>query len=259
MELISLANLIDRFSRTGVPKYIAFRDAFVYAITSGEIKPGEKIPGEKELAAVLPLSLGTIQKGLKVLADERVISRRTGQGSFVSPTSSDEMSAPFHCRFVNDAKNAYVPAYPRIVSRARVEVEGEWSKHLKATHLICIERVININKEFNVYTKFFADRQRLPIFETLSEKKLSAQNFKEVIFSVTGKTIGRMDLFVNLEQVAPAIGAWLEISKNATVMRFTALAFLGNTDPVYYQEIVVPKTERTLHISVDGTHPGLNL
>ena len=259
MNLIVLGDLIARFSRSGVPKYIAFRDAFVYGITSGEIRPGEKIPGEKELAAALPLSLGTIQKALKVLADERVISRRTGQGSFVTPTNSDEMSAPFHCRFVNDQKNSYVPAYPRIVSRSRVQNDGEWSKHLKTANLICIERVININREFNVYTKFFADRQRLPIFETLPEKKLGTQNFKEVIFSVTGKTIGRMDLFVNLEQIEPSVGAWLEISKNTTVMRFTALAFLGDTDPVYYQEIVVPKTDRALHISVDGTHPGLNL
>lgn len=259
MDLSNLAELIRRFSRSGVPKYLAFRDAFVYALNSGDIRAGEKLPGEKELAESLPLSLGTIQKALRLLSDERVITRKTGQGSFVTPNNAEEMSAPFHCRFINDEKTGYVPAYPRIVSRSKAETSGEWAEHLKTKTIVCIERVININHEFNVYTKFYVDSKRLPVFETSTIEKLGTQNFKDVIFVETGKTIGKMDLFVSLVSISSKIAYLLEIPKNTPVMRFTAYAYLGETDPIYYQEIVFPKTDRPLHISVDGTNRGLNL
>ena len=72
MTFAALTKLIDRFSRQGVPKYIALRDAIAYSISTGEIKLGEKLPSERELASHLPLSLGTIQKTLKLLSDERL-------------------------------------------------------------------------------------------------------------------------------------------------------------------------------------------
>ena len=258
MTYTLLTKLIERFSRQGVPKYLAFRDAMAYSISTGEIKPGERLPSEQDLAIHLPLSLGTIQKTLKLLSDEKLITRKSGYGSYVNSNQTEPMSTPFHCRFIDEEQNKYVLTYPRIIDRKKISTKGKWSEHLQSTNIICIERVISINHEFKVYTKFFVDYKRLPIFDSSPEKKLSSQNFKEVIFRETGKTISRIDLFVQLLNINNSIGKLIGISKSSLVMTFSAYAYLGNSDPVYYQEIFIPKSDRALHISVDGKNLGLN-
>ena len=258
MTFAALTKLIERFSRQGVPKYIALRDAIAYSISTGEIKLGEKLPSEQELATHLPLSLGTIQKTLKLLSDERLITRKSGYGSYVNSNETEAMSTPFHCRFVDDDKKKYVITYPQIIKREKINAKGKWSEHLQSLNLICIERIISINHEFKVYTKFFVDIKRLPVFDSLPEKKISNQNFKEVIFKETGKTISRIDLFVSLSHIDSNIGKLIGIPKSSLVMTFSANAYLGNSDPIYYQEIFIPKSKRALHISVDGANLGLN-
>ena len=101
MNATDLSHLLERFSRPGVPKYTALHDAMLHAVSSGQAAPGARVPNEQELAQVLPLSLGTIQRALRQLVDERVIHRRPGLGSFVADRRGGaEMERPFHCRFV---------------------------------------------------------------------------------------------------------------------------------------------------------------
>jgi hypothetical protein len=54
-----LLQLLGRFNRPGLPKYMALHDAVLHAVASGQLAPGTRMPNEQELAEVLPLSLGT--------------------------------------------------------------------------------------------------------------------------------------------------------------------------------------------------------
>ncbi|RYF50614.1 MAG: GntR family transcriptional regulator, partial [Comamonadaceae bacterium] len=80
MNADELAGTLIRFQRDGVPKYTALRDAIVHAVASGALVPGDRVPNEQELAATLPISLGTIQRALRQLVEEGVVQRRHGQG-----------------------------------------------------------------------------------------------------------------------------------------------------------------------------------
>ena len=71
---------------------ILYKDIETYIrqkIESGELKPGEQIPTEKELQQQFSLSRMTVNKALNILADEGYITRTAGKGSFVCyPRSS---------------------------------------------------------------------------------------------------------------------------------------------------------------------------
>ena len=71
---------------------ILYKDSETYIrqkIESGELKPGEQIPTEKELQQQFSLSRMTVNKALNILADEGYITRTAGKGSFVCyPRSS---------------------------------------------------------------------------------------------------------------------------------------------------------------------------
>ena len=49
------------------------------------VKPGEKLPGEYELAQILQVSRVTVREALRTLERERLISRRRGIGTIVLP------------------------------------------------------------------------------------------------------------------------------------------------------------------------------
>ena len=53
-------------------------------ILSGEIRPGEKLPSENELAQEYGISRHTVRKALAILANDGYITTEHGKGTFCS-------------------------------------------------------------------------------------------------------------------------------------------------------------------------------
>lgn len=253
-----LSRLLDRFSRPGVPKYTALRDAIAYGVSSGAFASGDRVPNEQELASQLPISLGTIQRALRVLVDEGLIQRRPGQGSFIADRPQQgEMSQPFHCRFVDDSGKAYLPVFPKALSRRVLAGPGEWTPWLGGGQCLEITRRIGIGSEFSVYSTFIVNHHRLPVFADLPLARLSGENFKEVIFRMAGQTIQRVDLFLRQQAAPPEIAKMLKVAPQTLCQSIRAVAFLSESDAVYYQQIFIPPTARELHVITDSRSRGL--
>lgn len=257
MNATDLSQLLERFSRPGLPKYTALHDAVLHAVASGQVKPGARMPNEQELAQVLPISLGTIQRALRQLVDERVIQRRPGQGSFISERSGGgQMEHPFHCRFVDDSGQGYLPVFPEVLSRERVGGPGPWTAHLRCKDALQIIRRIRIGDEFSVHSAFLVDPVRLPVFASMPLRQLTSENFKQVIFRACGQSIHKVDLFTRQDVPPREVSKLLDIPARQFCSSLRVQAFLGETDPIYYQKIFTPPTERELHIVSDSRAPG---
>lgn len=68
------------------PLYLQIRSFLRQKIESGELKPGDQIPIEAELAEQFNVSRITIKSALKLLVDEGLVSRTAGRGTFVTDT-----------------------------------------------------------------------------------------------------------------------------------------------------------------------------
>ncbi len=64
------------------------------AILKGELKPGSKLPAERELKEIFRASRGTLREALRVLEQKGLISIRTGVsgGAFVKALTTNEVS-----------------------------------------------------------------------------------------------------------------------------------------------------------------------
>ena len=254
---VDLRRRLDRYVRPGIPKYMAMRDAIAHAVASGAWAPGTRLPTEIEWAAELPLSVGTIQRALRMLADDGVIVRQQGSGTFVAGREDGSMHAPLHCRFVADDGASYLPVYPKISARYELDEDGPWTGHLRCRHVVCIERVLSIGNEFSVFSRFYADPERVPAFLELPVKKLATENFKEIIMRETAQPIGRIDQFLIVRKFEAEICRAIGVRAGTSGQRLNAHAFVGRGSPIYYQELSIPPNERVLHLACDGRDRGL--
>lgn len=64
------------------------------AIVNGDLKPGDRLPPERELRKMLDVGRGTLRESLRVLEQKGLIEIKTGAkgGIFVKKLSSDQMS-----------------------------------------------------------------------------------------------------------------------------------------------------------------------
>jgi GntR family transcriptional regulator, transcriptional repressor for pyruvate dehydrogenase complex len=63
-------------------------------LANGKLKPGSKLPPERELASILGVGRPALRQALKALATMGIIDSRIGRGTFVSSSSWELLVAP---------------------------------------------------------------------------------------------------------------------------------------------------------------------
>ncbi len=59
-------------------------DQIQRALAEGRLKPGDRLPGERELCQMLGVSRSSLREAIKVLAGKGVVEARQGQGVFIA-------------------------------------------------------------------------------------------------------------------------------------------------------------------------------
>ena len=77
------------------PLYRQIKALITQSLMSGEWRPGEPIPSEIELAGRYSVSQGTVRKAVSELAEERVLVRQQGRGTFVASHAEERSQFPF--------------------------------------------------------------------------------------------------------------------------------------------------------------------
>ncbi|MCE5265550.1 MAG: GntR family transcriptional regulator [Deltaproteobacteria bacterium] len=67
--------------------YLSVKDEIVDSISRRELKPGDKLPSEYELAKKFGVSRMTLRESLRALEEEGLLARRQGVGTFVKARS----------------------------------------------------------------------------------------------------------------------------------------------------------------------------
>jgi len=77
------------------PLYQQIKALITRSLQGGEWKPGEAIPSEIDLAARYKVSQGTVRKAIDALADENLLVRRQGKGTFVATHAEEKIQYRF--------------------------------------------------------------------------------------------------------------------------------------------------------------------
>lgn len=77
------------------PLYRQIKTLITESLVSGEWRPGDLIPSEIELASRFSVSQGTVRKAIGELANQNLLVRQQGKGTFVASHSEERSQFPY--------------------------------------------------------------------------------------------------------------------------------------------------------------------
>jgi DNA-binding transcriptional MocR family regulator len=78
-------NWTPRISNSGRPFYRELADAIAIDIEAGRLRPGDRLPPQRQLAQVLEVDLTTVSRGYAEAQTRGLIQSAVGRGTFVAP------------------------------------------------------------------------------------------------------------------------------------------------------------------------------
>jgi len=156
-----------------LPLYLQIKTLLEKSLEAREWRPGEAIPSEIELASRFGVAQGTVRKAIEALADDNLVVRRQGKGTYVA-THTEEHASQF--RFLRIRRNDGEAEYPGSqlldVRRSKAAAEAAKLLDLKpGDGVIVLRRVLDYGG-----TPTILDEITLPgaLFRGLTKAKYDA-------------------------------------------------------------------------------------
>lgn len=152
------------------PLYRQIKHLITESLVSGEWKPGQSIPSEIELAQRYSVSQGTVRKAINELAEQNLLVRHQGRGTFVASHSEERKNFPFLRISPDDSALDSVSA--TLIDFWRIKLDADSARKLQtreASSAYLIRRVLSPGAHPVVYEEI-----RLPaaFFEGLTAETI---------------------------------------------------------------------------------------
>lgn len=244
-----MVNALHVAQSSGVPKYLLLRNYLAEEIAAGHLPAGTRLPGEDELARMSTLSLGTVQRSLRMLVEEGRLVRKHGIGTFVAEAPA-KMQAPFqHCRFIDEQTGKLLPIFSKVIRRRPVEAPGPWSAYWPAGNVMCIERLFSIADEFVIYTHLYFDSAMFPQLVTLETNKLNGANMKDLLAQEFHHPLARFSEQLAVRVFPDYVCKAVKVKPKTSGGVLEIVAYDVYGEVMYFQDLFIPPNGRRLAIT----------
>lgn len=217
--------------RNGTPVYKQIQNAIRTKIKSGELKPGDPVASERELARVNDVSPMTARHALAGLEHEGVVERRVGAGTFVSAPKiqfNKLMSYTEHM-----SSRGLIPRTRVLVAKI-VGRESEVAARLGlpvTEALVKIERLRLTGEEpFALETCYLPAKD----FGGLENAPLARTSLFVVLERDFGVQIAYADEEVNATEAESKVADLLKIAHGGSVLRIRQVIYSNKGKPTIY-------------------------
>jgi GntR family transcriptional regulator len=138
------------------PKYLQIADILRRRIRT-QMQPGDRVPPEVSLSRSFGVSRETIRQAFELLENERLISRRQGQGTFVTARQMSRASEKF-TGMVDEFPALGIKTTARVIAREVVKADEEVAGYLKlekGTLIVRIDRLRILEEQPFAYHSAF--------------------------------------------------------------------------------------------------------
>lgn len=114
---------------TPKPRYQQLKDLIIRRISSGELRPSDRVPSENELVESMSVSRMTANRALRELNEEGYVERVAGRGTFVSDFRSQSHLLEVH-NIADEIRRRGHTHSSRVIRNSRQHARGKVAKAL---------------------------------------------------------------------------------------------------------------------------------
>lgn len=111
------------------PRYQQLKDHVIERISSGDLKPSDRVPSENELVEAMQVSRMTANRALRELTDEGYVMRIAGRGTFVAEFRSQSHLVEVH-NIADEIARRGNTHTSKVLRQSRQRARGEVAKAL---------------------------------------------------------------------------------------------------------------------------------
>ena len=232
---------MEGFDRSSdVPLHVQVSDYVRERIYSREWGVDERIPSEHELMAMLGLSRGTVQKGIRALVDEGLLVQQRGRGTYVTqpvmarPSSNrllsyaESMSAqgiPYETRVV---ELSWRPA-GRACARALGLAVGDPCLYLARVRTVSDSPVMFIESHLNA-----------AVAPGLAEVDFGREGLFAAVERLSGRGVGSSEVVYSARTAGRKRASHLRCDEHAPILECAQLVRLDDGTPVEWGSVWLP-------------------
>lgn len=214
------------------PLYRQIKGLLTRSLQDGEWRPGEVIPSETELAARFKVSQGTVRKAVDALADENLLVRRQGKGTFVATHAEQRVQFRFLRLKADDGQEGGITR--RFIDCRRLRAPAEIARALKlkaGDPTVQIRRVLSFHARPVVLDDIWLPGQA---FKGLTAERLA--EYRGPMYGLFEQEFGvrmiRADEKLRAVAADADAAALLEVAPGTPLLSVERLSFTYDDQPV---------------------------
>ncbi|CAB4346413.1 unannotated protein [freshwater metagenome] len=222
----------------------------------GNHRPGDRLPPEQEIAAMLGISRGTLRLALERLSANGEIVRRQGSGTYVGrvavPSAFSEGLEVLES-YASLARRQGHNVKARDVSIGQKRAPGYVGEALnlrKNSNALCVERTVLVDKAPAAHMRdWIHPSVPLPSLEKLTAAIERGQMMLDVVISAgVPVAFARTAIRPRLLEPDEEVGAALGVSRTTGALEITETIHINDGDAVQYSIDVFPPGAIDLHV-----------
>ncbi len=225
---------------TSGPLHASVADFVRERVYSKQWGVGEALPSEHELAALLGVARGTVQKAIRTLVDEGLLVQQQGRGTFVTQPL---MARPSSTRLLSFAESMDEQDlhYTTHVVEQRVEPSTKACATslgiaVGADHLF-LARVRLLR---NQPVMFIESHLNLDACPGLDDADFTNEGVFAAVERTSGKRVGRCEMSYSARVAGRTRGHWLSCDEHAPVLNLDQLVRLEDDTPFEWGSVWLP-------------------
>ncbi|HJZ66149.1 MAG TPA: GntR family transcriptional regulator [Candidatus Acidoferrum sp.] len=217
--------------RSGVPAYQRIQGSIRKRIDAGQLRPGDPVSSERDLAKLHQVSLMTARHALATLEQEGLVERRRGIGTFVA---APKIHFNKLMGYTEQMAARGLKAASRVLSLKTVDDEPEVASRLSlppTEPMIKLERVRHAGEEPFAYETCYLPYKDFP-------QLLEAPLDRESLFSFLERNydlkLGYSDEEIDATGAEPHIAELLGVPRREPLLRIRQIIFSTANKPLIY-------------------------
>ena len=217
--------------RNGMPAYQKIQRTIRQRIEAKQLRPGDAVSSERELAKIHDVSLMTARHALAGLEREGIVERRRGAGTFVAPPRIQFNKL---MSYTEQMASRGLPPSSKVITAKIVEDEPEISARLglgATSRMVKIERVrLTAEEPFALETCYLPATD----FAELVHAPLARGSLFSKLENDYGVELAYADEEVDATVAEGRVAQLLNLRAGAPLLRIRQVIYSSKTKPVIY-------------------------